>query len=487
MRQLAVLIAFVAAIPVVGLAVSGYIRHDFEKGFREAVVQHHGEKGAAAIASGQLTVSSFCAQAPAEARKSCDSYENISILFYAAAWTLLVGLSLIGGIYLAARYAGASRALLVAVFSPGLKFVLVMLFALILAQGSILVATIFFGEAYAIQRVHGGLIAMIALGALVGAFSMIKAGLSIGRRAHSLVIGRKVSAKEQPKIFALVHMLAKDLKAVPPKNIVLGIAPNFYVTSADVTVFPAGETFRNETLYLSLPLLRVLSKQEIAAVIGHELGHFKGEDTAFSLRFYPIYAGTGQALAALGEGREGAQLLALLPAMAILNFFMDRFSIAENTIGRVRELEADKAGAAVASPQALGTALLKIGAVAPAWPDINQTMVHALNEGRMFANVSEYYGKLANEAVKPEHLRAVGETVMAHPTDTHPTTLARIEAFGLKLENLVRDAHASLGKETAADLVQDLEALEVEISDFEHRVMVETGQATLPQEQPKAA
>src|SRR5262249_34527275 len=190
-------------------------------------------------------------------------------LLAAGFWCLLVGLSLIAGIYLAARLVGANRALLVAVFSPGLRFILLILFGLIITQGAILVYGAYIGEAYAIQRVHCALIGGVGLGALFGALAMIKAGLSITRRARSMVIGRMVSEAEQPELWALVRKIAGDVQAVVPRNIALGIAPNFYVTSADVLVYPEGKTYSDETLYLSLPLLRLLTRQQLTSVIGH--------------------------------------------------------------------------------------------------------------------------------------------------------------------------------------------------------------------------
>lgn len=480
MKQLAQLIAFVVAIPLFGMAVGGYIRSDFQKEWLRVVTKEAGEKGVAAVRDGSLSLDAVCKKADSGMRSACDTYENVSLLLAAGFWCLLVGLSLIAGIYLAARLVGANRALLVAVFSPGLRFILLILFGLIITQGAILVYGAYIGEAYAIQRVHFALIAGVGLGALFGALAMIKAGLSITRRARSMVIGRMVSEAEQPELWALVRKIAGDVQAVVPRNIALGIAPNFYVTSADVLVYPEGKTYSDETLYLSLPLLRLLTRQQLTSVIGHELGHFKGEDTAFSLRFYPIYAGTGQAIAALSSATGGTQALALLPALATLSFFMRCFAEAENTIGRQREFEADKVGASVGSARALGTALLKIGAVVPVWPQVRQAMIDSLAQGKMFTNVSQLYADASQKNVTAERIDEVGQSHMPHPTDTHPSTESRIAAFGLSVAELRQEAMAFDASESAAALVSNMEAIEVETSDFEHRVLVATGQVVLP-------
>lgn len=487
MKQFFALILFVAGIPVFGLAVGGYIRYDYQKQWLSLATEKFGEKSAALTKHGGLSLDAVCQKPDPYTRRMCRNFNHVSLLFDSSFWCLIVGLSLIGGIYLAAKLAGSNRALLVTVFSPGLRLVLLILFGLIIVQGAILVFGLYIGEAYAIRQFHFGygVIAGVGLGALLGAFAMIKAGFSITKRARSIVIGKMVSEAAEPKLWALVKKVAQDVNAVVPKNIVVGIAPNFYVTSADVLVFPEGKTYKDETLYLSLPLLRLLSREQITTVIGHELGHFKGEDTAFSLRFYPIYAGTGQAIAALsptasGQGARGWGMLALLPALATLYFFMHRFAEAESTIGRQRELEADKVGASVGSARSLGVALLKIGAVAPAWGSVKQAMINALAEGRMFTNVSEVYANTAKEGVTADIVAQVGTTQMSHPTDSHPTTEVRIAAFGLSVRDLQEEALRFDDADSGASLLENITAVEKEVSDFEHRVLVETGQVAVP-------
>jgi Zn-dependent protease with chaperone function len=489
MKQLLTLIAFVTAIPVVGLSVGGYIRADFNREWLNIVTKELGAAGAKAVNDGKFSLDNVCRKPNADVRSACETFQHVTLLFNASGWCLVVGLCLLMGIYLAARLAGANRALLVAVFSPGLKFVLLIVFGLVIVQGSIAVYALYIGESYAIQRIHGGLILAIGIGAFIGAFTMIRAGLSISKRARSIAIGKTVVESEQPELWGLVKKVAQEVNATVPKNIVLGVAPNFYVTSSDVTVYPEARTYSDETLYLSLPLMRLLSRSELLSVVGHELGHFKGEDTAFSLRFYPIYAGTGQALNALAMQREGAQVLALLPAIAILSYFMQRFSIAENTIGRQREFEADKIGASVGSPRALGTALLKIGAIAPLWHQMRQAMIDKLAERQMFTNASQFFADAAKGIVTDEHIRQVGTSGIHHPTDTHPSTAARIEAFGLSVSDLVPDALKFDDSVSAVTLIAAVEGLETAVSDFEHRLLIETGQVVVPPEshqEPKA-
>src|SRR5258708_39317679 len=133
----------------------------------------------------------------------------------------------------------------------------------------------------------------------------------------------------------------------------MGLESTFYVTANDVTIpLPEGK-LTGSTLYISLSLIRLLTKDEFCAVIGHELGHFRGDDTLYSLRFAPTYMHLSQTISAMARGSGGAADLARIPALQALTFCWLQFASAERSVGRERELLADKAGAEAESARAL--------------------------------------------------------------------------------------------------------------------------------------
>ncbi len=482
MKQKLILIALIGVIPFVGYLVGLYVQSDFEGQWFRLVQKELGAKGEAAVKSGQLSLNWFCATPDGMSESACDTYHNVLLLQNASIWALVIGFALLIVIYAAARLASANRNLLVALFSPGIKLVLLVLFGLIIVQGAIATYGVYIFEATVVHRVHFFIVGAIGLGAVIGAFTMIRAGLSISRRARSFVIGKSLPREEQPKLWDFVTNLAQKLGAQPPRHVVIGLEPNFYVTSADVVVLPGSTTHHDETLYLSLPLMRILSRDELAAVVGHELGHFRGDDTKFSLRFYPIYAGTTQALAALqARGDQGAGSLALLPAFAMLSLFLEEFAKAERTIGRERELEADKAGAYVASPRAIATSLLKIGAFAGLWSSIRAAIIEALGQGKAYTNVSTFYAEVASSSAKPELVDEVAKLATSHPTDTHPPTGQRVEALGLSVSALRNEALQIDPNSSSALLLEKVTELEEFLTDIEHRALLELGYAKLPE------
>jgi Zn-dependent protease with chaperone function len=92
------------------------------------------------------------------------------------------------------------------------------------------------------------------------------------------VVGLSIQEQQAPLLWERVRDVALDLNALPPEHIVVGLDPNFFVTESEVRCLDG--TCNGRTLYCSLPLSRILTINEFIGIIGHELGHFKGEDTS---------------------------------------------------------------------------------------------------------------------------------------------------------------------------------------------------------------
>ena len=95
--------------------------------------------------------------------------------------------------------------------------------------------------------------------------------------------------------------------------------------------------------------MRLFSQEEFGAVIGHELGHFKGEDVKYTVKFAPVYRALS---VAVNNASEQGQLMAI-PALSVLSFILERFAKSEREVSRQREFEADKVGAYATSNTAL--------------------------------------------------------------------------------------------------------------------------------------
>lgn len=466
--RLAIFILSIAAIPAFGLTVAWLI------------AQH---LWTSLALSGLGSLWSLCG-----ASDQAVGIPSICATFYEA--RLLAWLSLaaaVGAVMPPLVFYGASlatrgnRKATALVFPILVKFSVVALSVVVLLQGAVLVLGIYSGEGYLTGRIHLKLIAFVGVGALVGAFQLIWALLGLTRDLRTSESAILAERGDFPALTALVGDVARRLGARPPDNIILGLEPNFYAISADVHLDKQREPLTGETLYLSAPLLRILSKKELEGVIGHELGHFRGEDTVYSMRFAPVYMALVQSLENL-ENQEEFFLfgLAKRPARAILSILIEIFARQERTMGRIRELEADKAGASISEPGALISALLKVGLADIVWGEIQEHLMASLDAKNPAANLRSKLNDMGNVGTKAAHVartylardgamtlaRVLAEKRTAHPVDTHPTLIERARALDVTLNDAAKAAVKPMFVPT--DLLQEISRAEARLdSPFE--------------------
>lgn len=426
-----------------------------------------------------------------EVRALCAEVWPISVLRRASIIAGIAGGSMPVLFWLAALVAGQHRQRIATIFPLVVRLSLIVLSLSLLAQGAILTYGAFLAESYFIGRVHFILIGAIGLGALVGAIGLLSASKSLSKRLETQVIGKRLSRKDAPRLHEFVTALANKLGAKPPQHIVVGLDTNFFVTNADVSLLGTERPLRGQTLFLSAPLSRLLNVQEFAAVIGHELGHFRGGDTEYSLKFAPVYAGLGSAINSLvANEEEGASAWAKIPAVWTLSYMMEVFSFNERAISRDREFHADRAGAEAASAQALATALIKVSLYSGLWDHARSVNVERLKRGKIAANLSAVFVDIAKYDVEHESLENIKAEILskqiAHPTDTHPPTHERLTALGMSPAGVTREL-LLIPSSPAIELIDGFADVEEELTVTEHKLMVHLGavQASEVQQEPK--
>ena len=393
--------------------------------------------------------------------------------------------ALIGALALAATIAAGgiarqSRARMLRTFEAGRKilpYVLVSHIAIIAAAA----ATIIVFEAlgmWHIGRMSSGDFklllagAAIAFGCLFTAWNMFKQlGLMLQMFEPTPMdaLGRTVSEAESPALWDYVRGLATRLGALPPDHIVVGLTEGFYVTSHDVLLQPGAQVLQGRTLYLPLPYLATLDRDETSAIIGHELGHFAGADTEYSQRFVPIYDGVSRSLHVVaGSIIEGdlLQRTMMRPAFLFGVFFMEQFDHSVNHWKREREFAADATGVRVSSAEAAGAALVRSVAMMPRIDHVLSARAEApeaTTEDAIEQLLRELSG--APLTAPDEHLAER----LPHPTDSHPPTRNRIEALGTTVPAVLarglRPVTVSDGLRTLNDYLGDAAPLRRALSD----------------------
>jgi len=410
-------------------------------------------------------------------------YRYMVVVKWAALGTGALGLLLTGFIAFAGYIVRSSRSLLLALFQPGLALTILALMVLVILHAALAMVSIYFVmlSISTDQSVPTGLfaylIAMVVVGAIIGIGTLIRNSFSIVKRASTVVVGKRISWSKHPTLRQFVFDLSNKIGAPLPQHIVAGLNLTFFVTEADVYCIDGKLT--GKTMYLSLPFCRILTKDEFKAVIGHELSHFKGMDTQFSQKFYPIYRGTTDSINSMQEEMEGVKKIALLPVLYIISYFLESFSVAERRISRERELAADRFAAKSAGSRSLGTALIKVHAFSDYWKWLRRAMQEALAERKIYTNVSSLFAEVVKKNSQPEAFEGLEVHRLTHPTDSHPPLSIRLQALGLSIPALTDTALNTSPEFPAISLFTSYDEIEKELSETEHALMIELGEARI--------
>lgn len=358
-----------------------------------------------------------------------------------AALTAFLSIIALAGAAILARVGRASRDALIRGFSALHRLMppLLCLQVLLIATCSVTVVTFETMALLEIGDFSSGSLKVLGVAAvLIGAslWTAIKAVLQLRRTAAlftsdpMIVLGRPVTAEAAPGLWRMLDDLAERLGALRPDVVVVGLTGGFFVSSGPKLLQPGNILLQGRTLYLPLPYLPLLRADELGAIIGHELAHFSGSDTEYSLQFLPIYAGVERSLdAVIAAGTTSAGSLSLLtrPALRLGIFALERFHHTVRHWSRLREFAADAAGAQVTTSDAAARALLRVAA---AERRIDETLDAAF----------EAPGSATADLVAATlvHAAAIGlddpaerlEKRQPHPTDTHPPTQQRLAALG---------------------------------------------------------
>jgi heat shock protein HtpX len=215
---------------------------------------------------------------------------------------------------------------------------------------------LFMGVGYLAGGTGGALIAL-AVSAAMNLFAIWNADKMVLRMHNA----REVDAASAPEFHGIVKVLAARAGLPMPRVYIIDTdAPNAFAT---------GRNPENAAVAATSGLLRMLSRDEVEAVMAHELGHVQNRDTLLMTVTATIAGaismlGNFAMFAGHGENRNPLAMIAAVivaPLAAML---------VQMAISRTREYGADRAGAVISGkPMALATALKKLAAGAARIPN----------------------------------------------------------------------------------------------------------------------
>jgi Zn-dependent protease with chaperone function len=279
----------------------------------------------------------------------------------------------------------------------------------------------------------GGLIALLLLWY---GLKVVWDTIRFARRQQELdpiiIMGQSLAPERAPLLWDFVREVAQRGRAQLPDSVVVGLNEGFFVTEHPVVLANGQRVPEGRVLYLPLPYMAFMSREEVAAVIAHELGHFTGEDTSYGRRFTPIYRALVGSIFAISnehdEDDDGWRAWVTAPATLYGKWFLQNFDEAVHHHSRVRELAADAFSARSVSADAAALALLRSAVL---FEIIDEALAHnhAAPPGQR-EGVLPMVRRLVAERGLSDPLEHLDDS-QPHPLDTHPPLKQRLDALGI--------------------------------------------------------
>jgi len=210
-------------------------------------------------------------------------------------------------------------------------------------------AALFMGAGYLLGG-EGGMMIALAFAVATNFFAYWNADTLVLRMYNA----RQVTAESAPGFYGIVRQLA--LKAELPM-------PKVYIIENDQpNAFATGRNPDNAAVAATTGLLKLLTHEEIAGVMAHELAHVKNRDT-LTMTVTATVAGALSMLAnfALFFGNNRNNPLGIVGTIAVMILAPVAAMLVQMAISRTREYSADAGGAEICgNPMWLAAALQKL-------------------------------------------------------------------------------------------------------------------------------
>lgn len=202
---------------------------------------------------------------------------------------------------------------------------------------------------------------------MAGSFISLAMSKWMAKRGMGLkMINKNQAQGEEREIYSLVYELAK--KAKLPKMPEVAI-----YNSPDINAFATGPSKSNSLVAVSTGLLRSMSREEVAGVLGHEIAHIKNGDmvtmtliqgvvNSFTIFFSRVVAFAVASALSRGDD-DGAQpsfFLQYIITIVLDIVFGILGSLVTAAFSRAREFRADQGGASLAGKTAMINALERL-------------------------------------------------------------------------------------------------------------------------------
>ncbi|WP_457549743.1 zinc metalloprotease HtpX [Archaeoglobus sp.] len=280
---------------------------------------------------------------------------------------------------------------------------------------ALLIVTVSTLTIYAIMNFVGFYISIVGLALFVLTMNFLIYLIS------PFMINMSYHAKWDAGLQEVVNSVAYRLGVRPPKAVVVRCPPN---------AFAYGNFLTGRYVAVSDSLLQMLSRDELEAVVGHEIGHHKHRDNLVMLFFGLLpsiifYLGYALIHASLREeDRRGSQL-ALIGFVAVLISFVVQILVL--AFSRLREYYADFEGVLATSKSAMQRSLAKIHLFYERYP----SFIYKVEDSKLktlfiYALVNAVANPFSGIELEIERLKRLPVSPLQEFLSTHPPIPKRL-------------------------------------------------------------
>jgi heat shock protein HtpX len=265
---------------------------------------------------------------------------------------------------------------------------------------------LFMGVGYLIGGSGGAMIALV-----VAAGMNLFAYWNSDRMVLSMYGAQEVDARSVPDLYSLVQELANRAGLPMPRV--------YIIDNPQPNAFATGRNPQNAAVAVNSGLLQMLSREEAAGVIAHELAHIHNRDTLI-MTITATIAGAISMLAQFGMffsgNRDNNNGFGVIGTLAMVILAPIAAMLVQMAVSRTREYAADRLGAEiVGEPRYLASALNKLEQGAHAIPNeqaennpatAHMFIVNPLTGGHGWDNLFATHPSTANRVAALEQLAA---------------------------------------------------------------------------------
>ena len=265
---------------------------------------------------------------------------------------------------------------------------------------------------------------------------------------------REVTPDEAPRLFHLLDTLEDELDVAPFDHV--RITSDF---NAAVQMIPRLGVFgcNRSYLYLGLPLMRVLTPEQFAAVLAHEFAHSSSRHDRFGMWIYRLRQTWSRLFAELHDTQSAGVVQSLRGLILwFVDWYWPRFNAYAFVLSRANEYEADRVAADWAGVESMAEALFRIECIGSRlndkfWSDMTQ---RAKSEQAVpddiVARMETFLDSDPDPADAARWVELSAQSLTGN-IDTHPSLSDRLKSLGQTVDRFVTEGFPPLPSDSASE------------------------------------